>query len=67
HGTERKCRMDADVYKFHLFVDSSSVEIFVNDGEEVFTARIFPDIRSQEIRFFAKGGGAEFKAVKWDY
>lgn len=67
HGTERKCRIDGDVYKFHLFVDSSSVEIFVNDGEEVFTARIFPDIRSQEIRLFATGGKASFKAVKWDY
>lgn len=67
HGTERKCKLDGDVYKFQLFVDSSSVEIFINDGEEVFTARIFPDIRSQEIRFFATGGRAAFKAVKWDY
>ncbi|WP_341962016.1 sucrose-6-phosphate hydrolase [Planococcus maritimus] len=67
HGTKRKCRIDGDVYKLQLFVDSSSVEIFVNDGEEAFTARIFPDIRSQDIRFFATGGRAAFKAVKWEY
>jgi beta-fructofuranosidase len=67
YGTQRKCKVDAEKIKFHLFVDSSSVEIFVNDGEEVFTSRIFPNSSSKEIRFFAKGGCAEFKAVKWDY
>ena len=67
YGTERKCQIVGDVRKFHLFVDSSSVEIFVNDGEEVFTSRIFPDIRSKEIRFYATGGSVAFKAVKWDY
>ncbi|MGH2318162.1 glycoside hydrolase family 32 protein [Planococcus sp. SE5232] len=66
-GTERKCGMTETVYKFHLFVDASSVEIFVNDGAEVFTSRIFPDRKSKEIRFFATGGTAAFKAVKWDY
>lgn len=67
YGTERKCRINEKVFKFHVFVDSSSVEIFVNDGVEVFTSRIFPDLKSKEIRFFAKGGSVAFKAVKWDY
>lgn len=30
------------VIKLHLFVDRSSIEIFVNDGVEVFTFRVFP-------------------------
>ncbi|WP_145407834.1 glycoside hydrolase family 32 protein [Paenibacillus xylanexedens] len=67
YGTERKCEINAKKFKFHLFVDSSSVEIFVNDGGEVFTSRIFPNINSKEIRLFAKGGCTEFKAVKWDF
>lgn len=67
YGTERKCRMNGEKIKFHLFVDSSSVEIFVNDGEEVFTARMFPAAKSREIRFFAAGGSVSFKAVKWNY
>ncbi|MBT2581646.1 sucrose-6-phosphate hydrolase [Planococcus sp. ISL-109] len=66
-GTERKCHIVGNVHKFHLFVDSSSVEVFVNDGTEVFTSRIFPDRKSKGIRFFATGGSAAFKAVKWDY
>ncbi|WP_033541259.1 glycoside hydrolase family 32 protein [Planococcus sp. CAU13] len=67
YGTVRKCRISGEKIKFHLFVDSSSVEVFVNDGEEVFTSRIFPALRSREIRFFAHGGTMAFKAIKWDY
>jgi len=32
----------ADCRKAHIFVDTSSVEIFLNDGEEVFTTRFYP-------------------------
>lgn len=67
HGTERACQIRAEKINFHLFVDSSSVEIFVNDGEEVFTSRIFPSQNSRDIRFFAMNGSAAFKAVMWDY
>jgi beta-fructofuranosidase len=67
YGSERACEIYADKIKFHLFVDCSSVEIFVNDGEEVFTARIFPNQNSKDIRFFAMKAPAKFKAVKWNY
>lgn len=64
-GTIRKCHLDAEKIKFHIFVDVSSVEVFINDGEEVFTARIFPKKESTGIRFFAKEGQASLSAVKW--
>lgn len=67
YGTTRKCDIYAEKIKFHMFVDTSSVEIFINDGEEVFTGRIFPSPDSREIRFFATEGRAAFTAVKWDY
>lgn len=67
YGTIRKCEIDAEKIKFHLFVDSSSVEVFVNDGEAVFTGRIFPQEENDGIRFFASGGHAAFQAVKWNY
>ncbi|TWE05198.1 beta-fructofuranosidase [Neobacillus bataviensis] len=66
YGTERKCSVDGSKIKLHLFADISSVEIFINDGEEVFTSRIFPGADSKEIRFFAEGGRALFQASKWD-
>jgi|SRR5690625_165479 len=36
----------------HIFVDWSSIEVFVNDGEAVITNRIFPDPESQDVILF---------------
>lgn len=66
YGTVRQYPMAAETIHFRIFVDVSSVEVFVNDGEEVFTARIFPDAYSQAIRFFAQNGKSEVKAVKYE-
>jgi len=66
YGTVRKCTMDSKKVKLQMFVDVSSVEIFVNDGEEVFTSRIFPSRESEGIRFFATGGKVSFQAKKWE-
>ncbi|MCM3782293.1 sucrose-6-phosphate hydrolase [Neobacillus mesonae] len=65
HGSVRRCPLDADKVKFQLFVDTSSVEVFVNDGEEVFTSRIFPSVDSTEIRFFSSGGAVSMEASLW--
>ncbi|OWR28111.1 sucrose-6-phosphate hydrolase [Saccharibacillus sp. O23] len=64
YGTTRSCTLNpTDRIEFRLFVDVSSVEIFVGDGEEVFTARLFPDPSSTGIAFFANGGSADFEAA----
>ncbi|MDQ0230367.1 glycoside hydrolase family 32 protein [Metabacillus malikii] len=65
-GTSRSCLINGDVKKIQLFVDTSSVEIFINDGEEVFTSRIFPKPESDEIRFYVNGGHATVTVEKWD-
>ncbi|WP_243387273.1 glycoside hydrolase family 32 protein [Bacillus kexueae] len=62
YGTIRKCHVKGESLKLHIFVDTSSVELFVNDGEEVFTSRIFPKQGSDGIRFFANGGEAVVRA-----
>ncbi|WP_409300184.1 sucrose-6-phosphate hydrolase [Peribacillus sp. SCS-155] len=66
YGSIRKCALDSEKVTFQVFVDVSSVEVFVNDGEEVFTGRIFPKADSRGIRFFSKGGHTRVKATKWD-
>ena len=40
-GSQRKCEFETDKLTLQIFVDTSSVEIFVNDGQEVFSTRIF--------------------------
>lgn len=67
YGMTRSCKLDAkQQIKFHLFVDTSSVELFINDGEEVFTSRIFPKPGSDEIRFFTEEGSAQLNVSKWE-
>lgn len=67
YGTTRACFLDAESIHMRIFMDVSSVEVFVNDGEAVFTARIFPSEASDGIRFFAEEGKAAFEAVFWPY
>lgn len=55
YGVIRKCKMDCKELKLQIFVDTSSVEIFVKNGEEVFTGRIFTKEDSTGISFFADG------------
>lgn len=52
-GTTRSTSLDCKELSLQIFVDSSSVEIFVNGGEKVFTSRIFPDKNSIGIRFLS--------------
>lgn len=67
-GRERSCTADLRdrMLTLQLFVDTSSVEVFVNDGETVFSARIFPEQVSTGIRLYTEGGSAEFRVVQWE-
>lgn len=40
---EREATLKATDLKLHIYVDTSSVEIFVNDGQRAFTERIYAD------------------------
>jgi fructan beta-fructosidase len=42
--------------KLHIFLDRSSVEVFVNDGEVALTDRIYPSPGSDEIELYSKEG-----------
>lgn len=55
YGQERRCSYTGESLKLQIFVDISSVEIFVNDGEEVFTSRIFTSEESDGMSIFAEG------------
>lgn len=68
YGTTRSCSLSVDEGKvtLHLFVDTSSIEIFANDGRKVLTARIFPHPDSTGISLFAEDGSACFDVTQWD-
>lgn len=64
----RRCDLDYKrTLKLNIFIDTSSIEAFINDGEEVFSSRIYPDKDSRKIKFFAKDGSMKIKNVfKWN-
>jgi fructan beta-fructosidase len=49
----------------NIFVDVSTIEVFANDGELVFTNLVFPDPASNGLELFAEGGSVNMKT--FDY
>jgi len=59
-------RMEDGRLHVRLFVDASSVEAFLQDGEKVMTARIYPEKGSVGVKFFAEGVMRIVRARKWE-
>ncbi|KAL0486165.1 beta-fructofuranosidase [Acrasis kona] len=53
-----------EIIKFHIFVDASSVEVFVNDGEAVLSSILFPNQKSTTMSVICDGQAATFTIVK---
>lgn len=64
-GYGRKKRQIAlkELHSIHLFMDQSSIEIFINDGQYVMTSRVFPKLGANRIAF---SGNAELAIQKWN-
>lgn len=48
----------------HIFIDASSIEIFVNEGEYSLTSKIYPISDQKKLTLFAEKGTAIFKNIK---
>jgi fructan beta-fructosidase len=62
---EKVISMRSNKLQLHIYFDNSIAEIFVNDGEAVFTAQFFPDASGTGIEFFSIGGKAKFSTVNF--
>jgi beta-fructofuranosidase len=58
----RHCELES-FHKIHIILDTSSVEIFLKDGEEIFFSRIFGDVYDNSIVFSSKGKLLQFEKV----
>jgi sucrose-6-phosphate hydrolase SacC (GH32 family) len=47
---------DSRLVRLHVFVDHSSVEVFINEGETVLTALVFPQVPYQSVLLSADAG-----------
>ncbi len=63
---ERECTVPAaDKMKLQIFLDRSSVEIFINDGEKVLSNRVYPRADSTDIVFVPKDGAFKIDSLKF--
>ncbi|MFJ7754556.1 glycoside hydrolase family 32 protein [Peribacillus muralis] len=49
-----------------IFIDKSSIEVFINNGEKVMSARIYPDQTANGISFFSEKEITLINFQKWD-
>ncbi|WP_332694439.1 glycoside hydrolase family 32 protein [Halalkalibacter lacteus] len=55
---------DDGTVNLRIFMDATSVEVFVNDGEKVITNRIFPDADSTQFKLFTNGGKVSINRIE---
>ncbi len=67
-GGERRTRiaMKDGLLALNIFVDKSSVEVFIQGGEKVMTSRIYPSTRSLGIQTYSDGVCTIVSFKKWD-
>lgn len=51
--------------RLHIFVDKSSIEIFANDGKDVFTLLTYPGEAQTGIELFAQKKGTKMELDAW--
>ncbi len=49
-------KLESNIIQMHIFIDSSSVEVFANGGKVVITAQIFPSEILNEVEFYTLNG-----------
>lgn len=64
--TVRITELSSDLEQLRIFVDTSSIEIFCNDGEKVLSSRIFPNPQSNKIKVVTDSGQVYLKMTKYD-
>ncbi|BBK78975.1 MULTISPECIES: glycoside hydrolase family 32 protein [Clostridium] len=69
YGKDKDSTRKADLAKnskvsLRVFLDRSSIEVFINDGEAVMTSRIYPKENIGNIEFFTKNSEVEIQSLK---
>ena len=64
---EKKITVENNKLHLHIYFDNSIAEIFINDGETVFTAQVFPGEKDNGIELFSNGGKSKFSGINlWE-
>lgn len=65
NANERICPLSGkEEMHLRIFLDVSSVEVFINDGEYVMTGNVYPGEEDTGVDFFSEGGKALFEDIE---
>ena len=57
------CQADKKTYHVDIFVDKSSIELFVDGGRIAMTNLVFPVAPYENVKLYAEGGKAQFNNI----
>ena len=61
----RYCELgEPESVELALYLDVSSLEVFVDGGRRTMTGNVYPDAEDVGVRFFAEGGACRFRGVE---
>lgn len=60
------CGGESHLLRLSIFMDRSSIEIFVNEGQYTLTSTIYPKEKADKIKVFAEGEIEILRLEKWD-
>ncbi len=64
HLAEAPVQLKEGKLRVRIFYDNSIAEVFVNDGEQVFTMQLFNSKREDQLVLFSHGGSSVFESFK---
>ncbi|QLK86459.1 sucrose-6-phosphate hydrolase [Staphylococcus sp. 17KM0847] len=65
-GTSRQTVLHTPLRQLRIFIDTSSIEIFCNEGERVLSSRIFPQKNANKIKVSTDSGQVYLQMTKYD-
>ena len=54
----------SEALRLRLFLDVSTIEVFVDGGRHVMTGNVYPDAGDAGIAFFGEGGPCRFEEIE---
>ena len=63
-GARKAILNKQEEFSLRIFIDRSSVEVFVNNGEATMTSRIYPKNKFDELEIYSNCNGAKIKCIE---
>ena len=64
-GLVRRIKLDEDLENMRIYMDKSSIEVFINDGKYTMTSRIFPSDNATGLEMVTEFGDCRVQLTQY--